>query len=164
MNKYAKLGEHLKAQIADEVPMTFAEIERIIGAKLPPKSQHSRAWWSNNPENNVMTKVWRDASFVSERVDMEGRKVVFKRVSYPNQEGKSMNKHTMPGAAEEGRTFKPSEADAEKKPYRHPLFGAMKGTFTLIPPSDDEPPPEDPDSWEALALAKFDRLLFGKGE
>ncbi len=29
--------------------MTFSEIEKVTGVKLPPKAQHHRAWWSNNP-------------------------------------------------------------------------------------------------------------------
>ena len=61
--------------------MTFREIEKITGAKLPPKAQHHRAWWSNNPDNNVMTKVWLAAGFESAQVDMEGRKLVFRRVA-----------------------------------------------------------------------------------
>jgi len=55
------------------VPVTFEEIERITGTALPPKSQHSRAWWSNNPSNNVMTKIWLDAGFETAQVDISGR-------------------------------------------------------------------------------------------
>ena len=58
MGKYQPLGQFLRKQRTNEVPLTFREIEKIIGAKLPPNSQHYRAWWSNNPFNNVMTKVW----------------------------------------------------------------------------------------------------------
>jgi hypothetical protein len=155
--KYGALGDYLRRQHADEVTLNFTEIERIIGSALPPNSQNSPAWWSNAPGNNVMTKVWLDAGFKSERVDIKGRKLTFRRVAARDTRGRGM--------ADEAREFKPAENDGgEKKPYRSPLWGAMKGTFTLVPPSDDEPPPVDPDSWEALALAKFDRLLFGKGE
>jgi len=56
-SKYHPLTLHLHAQAGDRVRMTFAEIERVIGGKLPP-SAASRAWWSNNPSNNVMTKAW----------------------------------------------------------------------------------------------------------
>ncbi len=38
MSKYERLGEFLKSQRTKEVPMTFAEIERVIGSKLPPNS------------------------------------------------------------------------------------------------------------------------------
>src|SRR5438034_719397 len=58
MGKYEPLGQFLRKQRAAAVPLTFREIEKITGVKLPPKAQHHRAWWSNNPSNNVMTKVW----------------------------------------------------------------------------------------------------------
>jgi hypothetical protein len=162
MGKYDKLGAYLRAQSADEVPMSFVEIERVIGAKLAPRAQFHRAWWSNNPSNNVMTQVWRDAGFKTERVDTAAGTVVFRREAGTKQETR-MATQQPPGMEDEAREFKREEPEPEKKPRRHPLFGAMKGTFTLVPPSDDEPPPEDPDSWESLTLAKFDRLLFGKG-
>lgn len=79
-SKYDRLGAHLRAQAGTEVPMTFAEIERATGTKLPPKAQHSRAWWSNNPSNNVMTKVWLAAGFETAQVDIPGRRLVFKRM------------------------------------------------------------------------------------
>jgi len=68
MGKYTRLGEFLRSQRRKEVPMTFAEIERVIGGKLPPNSPHYPAWWSNNPSNNVMTKVWLNAGFRTEQV------------------------------------------------------------------------------------------------
>jgi hypothetical protein len=159
MAKYDKLRTYLQAQPSDEVSMRFADIEHIIGAKLPPKAQFHRAWWSNSASNSVMTKAWLDAGFRSERVDMAGRKLVFRRVAQPATTNRPVS-----GMEDEAREFKPAEADTEKKPRRSPLFGCMKGTFTLVPPGPNEPPPEDPDSWEALCLAKFDRLLFGIGE
>ncbi|WP_433960329.1 DUF7662 domain-containing protein, partial [Bradyrhizobium guangdongense] len=69
MGKYDRLGEFLRSQKTREVPMTFAEIERVIGGKLPPNSPQYPAWWSNNPTNNVMTKVWLAAGFRTEQVD-----------------------------------------------------------------------------------------------
>src|SRR5215831_9434101 len=87
MSKYAPLGDFLRRQRSKMVPMTFEEIERIIGAKLP-NSQRYPAWWSNNPWNNVMTQVWLDAGFETEQVDVQGHKVVFRRVREvsPNSE------------------------------------------------------------------------------
>src|SRR5688572_2016045 len=80
MSKYEPLEYFLRdAQTAD-VPMTFTEIERVIGAKLPPAAHSHRAWWSNNPSNNVMTKSWLAAGFETERVDMASEKLVFRRV------------------------------------------------------------------------------------
>jgi hypothetical protein len=58
MSKYSPLGEFLKDQSAAQVPMTFKEIERLTGHKLPASALLYRAWWSNNPRNSVVTQVW----------------------------------------------------------------------------------------------------------
>jgi hypothetical protein len=125
MGKYEPLGAFLRSQRAQEVPITFREIEKITGVKLPPKSQHHRAWWSNNPSNNVMTKVWLAAGYESTQVDMKARKLVFRRVEKAGS-----------GAAQ-------PEAKA-RKGERHPLFGALKDV-TFIPPGVDLTEPADPD-------------------
>src|SRR5260370_12328288 len=83
MSKYDALGAFLKNQRNDRVPMSFAEVERVTGKKLPPSAAKHRPWWSNNPNNSVMTRVWLDAGFESEQVDMAGRKLVFRRVRKP---------------------------------------------------------------------------------
>jgi hypothetical protein len=124
MGKYTRLGEFLRAQRGKEVPMTFAEIERVIGGKLPPSSPQYPAWWSNNPSNNVMTKVWLSAGFRTERVDVKSRRVVFRRV--------------------EGKTTEPLSPPPTKKGERHPLFGALKG-LAHVPPGVDLTEPADPD-------------------
>src|SRR5262245_21645058 len=117
--------------------MSFDEIERVIGAKLPPSAAHHRAWWSNNPQNNVMTKAWKDAGFESEDVDMDGRQVVFRRVRSETSRGA--------GA--------PSDDVATKG--RHPLIGWMKGTVTIAE-GIDLTQPADPEWGEA---AYGDRTL-----
>src|SRR4051794_10273214 len=82
MSKYAPLGDFLRKQKGTLVPMTFAEVERVVGTKLP-KSRQYPAWWSNNPWNNVMTQIWLDAGFETEQVDVEAEKLVFRRVGTP---------------------------------------------------------------------------------
>jgi hypothetical protein len=134
MSKYAPLADYLKKQRQDRVPMTFAEIEKITGAKLPPSATKHRPWWSNNPNNSVMTRVWLDAGFESGEVDMAGRKLVFKRV----------------------RGAKPSEK--EEEPF-HPAYGYMKGLIRIMPGVDITQPP-DPDLADYLD-AKYAADPFG---
>ena len=122
MGKYSRLGEFLRAQRGKEIPMTFAEIERVIGGKLPPNSPQYPAWWSNNPSNNVMTKVWLGAGFRTEQVDTRARKVVFRRVEQSTTE-----------------TTKP-----QAKSGTHPIIGALKGSVH-IPEGIDLTEPADPD-------------------
>ena len=79
-SKYQPLGDYLAGRQTSETPMSFAEIETVIGVPLPPKSTQYPAWWSNNPSNNPMTRVWLEAGYRTERVDIGGARLVFRRV------------------------------------------------------------------------------------
>lgn len=107
MGKYEPLGEFLRSQRLERINMTFNEIERILKAKLPDSKKH-RAWWSNNPNNNVMTREWLDAGYETESVDIASGKLVFRR-----------NKKQNAG-----------------KGTRISIFGCMKDLFTLTPGYD----------------------------
>jgi hypothetical protein len=122
MGKYEPLTEFLQKQPGGEVRMSFAQIERVVGFKLPPVAQRHRAWWSNSPTNNVMTRAWLDAGFRSEQVDMAARKLVFRRDKQADT----------------------PEPDLAVKTGRHPLIGWMKGTVT-IPEGVDLTEPADPE-------------------
>jgi len=143
-SKYAPLGDYLRTQYADEVPMTFGRIEQVIGAALPPLAQHSRGWWSNNAANNVMTRVWLDAGFRTERVDLERRTLVFRRIAAAAS-----------GAGHELR--EPSavyEVATMAKKTHHPLFGALQDVTFLVE-GVDLTLPADPD-WADLVDQKRD--------
>ncbi len=81
--KYEPFKAYLLRQTASQVPLTFAEIERIIGQRLPSSARKFPAWWSNNPSNNVMTTAWLDAGYESEKVDIGAERLVFRRASPP---------------------------------------------------------------------------------
>lgn len=122
MSKYDPLRHFLADSQFNEVRMTFAEIEKLLGFGLPEKSQRVRAWWSNNPSNNVMTKAWLAAGYKTERVDIEGRKLVFRRVKPSGAGAASASKHP--------------RGSIGLKPRRHPAFGSMKGLTTIAPDTD----------------------------
>ena len=115
-SKYAPLGDHLRAQRAHEVPMSFADVERIVRHPLPPSARRHRPWWSNNSHNSVMTKVWLQAGFKAEAVDIERETLVFRRVA----------------------------PEPERTVSRHPAFGALRGMVTIMP-GTDLTAPADPD-------------------
>jgi hypothetical protein len=128
MGKYSRLTDFLRAQERDEVPMNFAQIERLIGAKLPASHRY-RAWWSNNSFNSVMTKAWLDAGFESSNVDMKQHKLVFRRIVPKRSEGPMDDSSELPRAAVS---------------KRHPLFGALKGLIRVAP-GVDLTEPADPE-------------------
>jgi hypothetical protein len=119
MGKYAPLRDFLIGQDQPVVSMSFEQIEKLIGKPLP-SSKASRAFWSNNPDNNVMTREWLAAGFVAESVDIHGGKLLFRK----REERPLM----FPGETPE---------DMERKPTgRDPLFGCMRGTLKLLPDVD----------------------------
>ncbi len=130
MGKYEALGNFLSKHKTANVRMSFAEIERVIGAKLP-SSQRYPAWWSNNPSNNPMTKVWLDAGFQTEQVDIAGRKLVFRKVAVP---------------------LSGSDDQSDAPRGKHPLFGCMRGTMTIEADTDLAAPADS--EWAAIAFGQ----------
>lgn len=110
-SKYSPIESHLRDSGQERVPMTFQQIERVIGAPLPPSAFRDRAMWSNNRANWVMTQYWLAAGYKTESVDMKNGRLVFRR--------------TAPAAppADAGSPFARS-------------FGALKGTVTIAPGVD----------------------------
>ncbi|QUS40350.1 hypothetical protein RPMA_17030 [Tardiphaga alba] len=132
MTKYAALGDFLSRQPVARVQLSFADIERITGGKLPA-SQRYPAWWSNNPMNNPMTRVWLDAGFRTEQVDIAGRKLVFYKADTSSTEMADAN-----SAAQNA-----SSAD------EHPLVTRLRGTVRVAPGVDLTAPADN--AWGDLA-------------
>ncbi len=80
MSKYDPLRRYLENREADQTPMTFAEMEGVLGFPLP-NSARARSWWSNNPGSHVGVPAWRDAGFKVSRVDVGSEKVIFVRAA-----------------------------------------------------------------------------------
>ena len=131
MGKYEPLTEFLQKQPGGEVRMSFAQIERVVGFKLPPVAQRLRAWWSNSPTNNVMTRAWLDAGFRSEQVDMAARKLVFR-------------KGAASFASDAAPPLAAKNAAKRKNIGEHPLFERIRGT-AHVPEGVDLTEPADPD-------------------
>src|SRR5437868_15190543 len=117
MARYSALSDYLRAQKRNNVPMTFDQIERLIGRKLPASHRY-RSRWSNNSFNSVMTRAWLDAGFEAANVNMKARKLLFRR-SHPKAQ------------------ISTDEAtEAAGRPAiskRHPLYGALRGLARVAP-------------------------------
>jgi len=154
--RYANLGKYLQEQKSSLISMTFAEVEAIVGHPLP-RSARYQAWWSNNPSNNAMTTVWRQAGFKTENVDMERRSLVFRRVKprqpptpvsvvpagSPASSGISLLERFGRTAAKTESAPAPADTPAAS-PFFHPAYGSMKGLIQIAP-GVDLTEPADPE-------------------
>ena len=146
VSKYEPLEDYLGQRGESEVPMTFGEIEEVIGAELPPSAFDHRAWWSNNPSNSVITYAWLGAGYKSAEVDMAGRKLVFRKSAEAGPPPGTDDAEPGPddpglGGDSSGAAVAPSGGFFSR------VFGALKGTVTIKPGTDlTEPVGED---WDA---------------
>ena len=131
MGKYEPLTHFLTRSGSRRLPMKFEEIERLLGFPLPASSRTHRAWWSNNPTNNVMTKAWLAAGYETADVDLPSGRLVFQR----REDDSSLTP---------APRFAASERSATGRIGSHPAFGAMKG-LVRIEPGVDLTKPADPD-------------------
>jgi hypothetical protein len=114
--------------------MSFADVERVLGFALPPSARRHRAFWSNNADNNVMTRAWREAGFRAARVDLDEGSLTFVR-DRPGEGAMELKEAQKP--------YIPPESETTTK-ARHPVIGCLKGTVTFLP-GVDLTEPADPD-------------------
>jgi hypothetical protein len=135
MRKYEPLGQFLRKQKRSRIQMTFAEIETIIGTKLP-RSKSSRAFWSNNPDNNVMTKEWIGAGFEAKSVDTRAELLIFSRLA------------------------KKSDTEVQELGLQrwNNIYGCMKGMVTIAPGVDITKPAIDIDDWSDGSIGGYHDL------
>lgn len=77
MAKYDPLKRYLSRQKISRVEMSFAEIERVIGAFLPKRAQSPDWWVSAEAPATVQAAAWRSAGFRARLTGSE--RVLFER-------------------------------------------------------------------------------------
>ena len=138
--KYDPLRHYLCQQMGSRVPMTFQQVESVIGGRLPASARRHRPWWANDATGHAHASAWLGAGYRTEQVDMEGERLVFVRA--PDVMEKGM--------AERSAAYKPQDASAQ-----HPMIGALKGLLWIDPTLDLTKPALDPDEWERVLNAKY---------
>ena len=77
VTKYRPLIDWLQAQSADELPVTFSDLEDVLGRPLPASArQHPPYWYSNA---NSLGKAIADGGFKATGVDLTGELTVLVR-------------------------------------------------------------------------------------
>ncbi len=79
MAKYDPLERHLSAYPEAGCMLTFAEIEIIIAAPLPPGARKNRRWWGND-RTHVQARSWLDTSRKVTDLRLDEERVLFARV------------------------------------------------------------------------------------
>jgi hypothetical protein len=89
--------------------MSFKEIERILGFKLPESAYKYEAWWSNNATGHSHARAWLKFGWHTEALDLTAHQVTFRR-----------------------------SARSQKlaPPQKHGRWGCMAGTVTILPGTD----------------------------
>lgn len=79
---YALLSAHLKSKspTVTSVPVTFQEIERILGKALPRSAFEYRAWWVNDPIK-PQSASWLEEGWRAVGVNMSDRRLTFVRTN-----------------------------------------------------------------------------------
>ncbi|MBN9388720.1 MAG: hypothetical protein J0I20_11760 [Chloroflexi bacterium] len=60
------------------IHISFKEIERVIGQKLPYSARTYPAWWANGDNSHYHAKSWLDAGWKVESVNFDGEVVSFR--------------------------------------------------------------------------------------
>ena len=129
-SKYQPLENHLNSTDNRKIPMTFKEIEVVIGTDLPHSARKHRPWWSNNPSNSSITHFWLAAGYKTTEVDLGNEQLVFVR-------------------DEKADAHSASTRDPASVPSEHPVLGCMSDTVT-VPDGIDLTKPAMPE-WSHLA-------------
>lgn len=76
-SKYQPLLEHLSRSDRLQVTLTFAEIEALLGEKLPPSARNKRGWWSNRSKGALQATAWMTAGYLVDKIDLDVEQVTF---------------------------------------------------------------------------------------
>jgi len=84
MSKYEPLRQFLDCTQATvgEKTLSFSEIERILGFKLPKSAHEHRAWWSNpsSSTDHPYAQSWLAAGWMVDTVNQKDKWVRFRRI------------------------------------------------------------------------------------
>lgn len=80
---YALLANYLTEVTADEVHLSFKDVEAIIKRDLPPSAVEHGAWWANSrtDDSHSWAHLWLNAGWEKSRVNLSERWVEFVRAN-----------------------------------------------------------------------------------
>lgn len=76
MRKYDPLMLFLDKCNEKEITLSYEEIEKIIGDKLPQSAYKKTEWWSNNDITHTQSAAWSDVGYKTGNI-LLGKFVIF---------------------------------------------------------------------------------------
>lgn len=83
MSKYQPLEKFLASLRVRRWRVSFAEIEAVLGFRLPRSAYVHPAWWANDATGHSHARAWLEAGWKTEDVDVPARKVTLVRDAAP---------------------------------------------------------------------------------
>ncbi|MEM2917090.1 MAG: hypothetical protein QXN63_01880 [Candidatus Bathyarchaeia archaeon] len=118
--KYSPLGTYLtyRGHFTNVVKLSFAQIDGIIGDNLPLSALRSEDWWANS-KTHAQSRVWLNAGWQVENVDLKEGTVTFRKVKEAIAEKKRRKEKTVkkpftPAPVKPRRFRKPSKGKIAK--------------------------------------------------
>lgn len=79
-HRYTALARFLDAEPRSAVRLSFATVEHVLGAPLPPSARNHRAWWGNETAaRHVQAKAWMAVGWRVSAVNLTAEQVTFVR-------------------------------------------------------------------------------------
>ena len=101
MSKYDPLERHLlRLDRTVEHPVSFEQLEQILGCPLPPSARAYQAWWANQRgAGHTQAHSWMGAGWHTGDLDLRAKRVTFRPVALP-REPKLPREAKLPGLAQ----------------------------------------------------------------
>jgi hypothetical protein len=79
--RYARLAVWLEktAPAQDDVPLTFNQVEDIVGSALPASARDHRSWWANDSVSHPWSKKWLEVGWRVSALSLTEESVTFSR-------------------------------------------------------------------------------------
>ena len=118
-SKYAPLSDYLASSGLVFIPMSFRDIENIIGCKLPQSASRYPTWWHSRSSNHVNAVAWLNVGYKPTEVDLKNKRVTFRKLSGIENIAGGRRRNT----AKAGNPFLT-------------IHGALRGTVSVAPGTD----------------------------
>lgn len=79
--KYTGIARHLIRNESDSTTLSFADVERLIGASLPDSARRHRAWWGNDRKSHSQASGWLGVGWQVKSAHLPEERVVFQRMA-----------------------------------------------------------------------------------